>query len=182
MNWASATIFTVGHSTRSTEEFLTLLLAYRCRVLADVRSFPASRRYPHFNRDQLAIALEEVNMTYAHFPRLGGRRRGSEAASPNGGWKNESFRAYADYMLTHEFEEGLADLAAFIGSGPTVLMCAEAVPWRCHRSLIADALLVRGATPVHILGLKRADPHRLTSFAQVDGHRITYPPPTTGLP
>ena len=146
------------------------------RTLVDIRRFPRSRRNPQFNREQLATALTEAGLSYVHLERLGGRRHGLAEDSPNQGWRNPSFRAFADYMLGEDFELGLEELLALVPCGPLALMCAEAVPWRCHRSLVADALLVRGASIEHITGSARPEAHRLTAFAQVNGQRVTYPP------
>ncbi|HET7093135.1 MAG TPA: DUF488 domain-containing protein, partial [Thermomicrobiales bacterium] len=147
------------------------------KTLADVRRMPRSRRNPQFNDDALAAALPAAGIAYVHLPRLGGLRRGLGAASPNAGWRNASFRAYADYMQTAEFAEGLDELRQLTEAGPLALMCAEAVPWRCHRSLIADALVARGVIPREIQIATRAAPHALPPFARVNGERVTYPEP-----
>ena len=173
--WAGASVYTIGHSTRPQEELIGLLRHYDVATLVDVRTVPRSRHNPQFNTDVLAAALPRVGLAYAHLPRLGGLRRGRGAASPNTGWRNAGFRAYADYMQTADFVKGLDELRALTAAGPVALMCAEAVPWRCHRSLLADALLVRGVVPREIQSRTRAEPHQLTPFAQVDGERITYP-------
>lgn len=173
--WAGVTVYTIGHSTRSQEDLIALLRHFGIATLVDVRTMPRSRRNPKFNTDELAAALPREGIAYAHLPRLGGLRRGIGAASPNTGWRNASFRAYADYMQTADFVQGLAELHALTPAGPVTLMCAEAVPWRCHRSLIADALLIRGVVAHDIHSRTRADPHRLTPFAQVEGEWITYP-------
>jgi uncharacterized protein (DUF488 family) len=136
---------------------------------------PRSRHNSQFTQEALAKALPEAGMAYAHLPRLGGLRRGLGAASPNAGWRNASFRAYADYMQTADFAQGLAELRALAAAGPVALMCAEAVPWRCHRSLIADALTIRGVEVREIQSPTRTGVHKLTPFARVDGLRITYP-------
>ncbi|HVY62244.1 MAG TPA: DUF488 domain-containing protein, partial [Planctomycetota bacterium] len=143
--------------------------------VADVRLIPRSRRYPHFADEALARALPERGIRYLPFKDLGGRRRPAKD-SPNAGWRNESFRGYADFMLTLGFAAALGRLEAAAAAQPTATMCAEAVPWRCHRSLIGDALLVRGWTVLDIVGPGRATPHALTRFARVEGTRITYPP------
>ena len=176
----TAKLYTLGHSARSLEELEQLLRAYSIRILADVRRFPRSGRNPQFDDQQLALALPAVGVRYVWMARLGGRRRSQAGAVTNSGWRNLSFRAFADYMLTDEFDRGLADLLELARSGPLAVMCAEAVPWRCHRSLIADALTVRGLAVCHIQGRMRAQPHRLTPFARVDGFRVTYPPPAGG--
>jgi uncharacterized protein (DUF488 family) len=170
-------IYTIGHSTRSLEEFLALLSAHGVQRLADIRTVPRSRHNPQFNRETLPDSLRAAGMEYTHLPGLGGLRR-PRPDSPNAGWKNESFRGYADYMLTPEFEAALLELIALGQAELIALMCAEAVPWRCHRSLVADALTVRGVAVEHILSLKRRNPHRLTPRAVVDGTRILYPPPS----
>ena len=168
------TLYTVGHSTRSLEDFIALLKGHDVAAIADVRRFPRSRNYPHFNDDALAESLPSSGLRYAPVPALGGRRRTS-TGSPNTGWRNEGFRGYADYMLTPPFEQGLAQLAALAAETPTAMMCAEAVPWRCHRSHIADAMLVRGWQVLVVVGDAAPSPHKLTKFAKVDGTRITYP-------
>ncbi len=168
-------MYTLGHSTRTLAELLALLHHYGVATLADVRIMPRSRHNPQFNQEELARALPEAGIAYAHLPRLGGLRRGLGAASPNDGWRNASFRAYADYMQTAGFAQGLEELRVLARDGPVALMCAEAVPWRCHRSLIADALTIRGVEVREIRGATRTEVHMLTPFAQVDGLRITYP-------
>jgi uncharacterized protein (DUF488 family) len=144
-------------------------------LVIDVRKMPGSRRNPHFNRDRLVQILHEAGIGYVHLSGLGGLRRRTPN-SPNAGWKNASFQGYADYMLTPEFERSLEDLLERAGEHRTALMCAEAVPWRCHRSLIADALVVRAVAVEHILSACRTQPHVLRSWAEVRGTRITYPP------
>lgn len=168
-------VLTVGHSNRTLEEFLTLLQAHDATLVVDVRKMPRSRRNPQFNCDALPQSLREVGIGYALIPALGGLRR-RDPDSPNTGWRNASFQAYADYMLTPAFEEGLQELLDRARDQTAALMCAEAVPWRCHRSLIADALVVRGVPVVDVLGASRAQPHALRSWAHVEGTRITYPP------
>jgi len=168
-------MLTVGHSDRTIDDFLGILKQHRVEFVADVRKMPGSRKHPQFNDDALASSLAAVGIGYEHFPGLGGLRRRSPD-SPNTGWRNASFRAYADYMLTANFVASLDALLVRSHQRLTVIMCAEAVPWRCHRSLIADALLVRGVTVNDIYGAARALPHALTSFAHVVGTRITYPP------
>jgi uncharacterized protein (DUF488 family) len=169
-----ATVHTVGHSTRTLDEFTHLLKAHGVVAIADVRRFPGSRRLPHFNADRLASVAPKHGLTYLPCPMLGGRRRPSPD-SVNLGWRNESFRAYADYMQTPEFLEGLQHLIEHASKVPLAMMCAEAVPWRCHRSLIADALSVRGWTVLDIMSPTKATPHKLTPFAKVNGTTITYP-------
>ncbi|HSR26528.1 MAG TPA: DUF488 domain-containing protein, partial [Candidatus Eisenbacteria bacterium] len=145
-------LFTVGHSTRSLDELVSLLREHEITLLADVRTVPGSRRMPHFARAALAAELPGLGIEYVHVPELGGLRR-PRPDSPNGGWRNESFRGYADHMATAEFRAGLARLLEELGRDRNVaIMCAEAVPWRCHRSLVADALLVHGIEARHIIG------------------------------
>jgi uncharacterized protein (DUF488 family) len=172
-------IYTVGHSTRPATEFIVLLVSCDVRQVVDVRTIPRSRHNPQFNSDTLAKALSEVGIGYVHMPSLGGLRR-TTAQSANLGWRNESFRGYADYMQTEAFTAAVDQLIALASSAQTAIMCAEAVPWRCHRSLIADALVVRGIEAVEIVSATRTTPHKLTPFARVDGIDLTYPP--EGLP
>jgi uncharacterized protein (DUF488 family) len=174
---APLVVFTVGHSTRELDDFVRLLQAHAVACVADVRSVPRSRRNPQFNREALPGALCHHGIAYVPLPALGGLRH-SRADSPNGGWRNASFRGFADYMAMPEFAAGLAELIALAEQQRTTIMCAEAVPWRCHRSLIADALLVRGVTVEHILSASRRAPHHLTPWANVSGTTITYPPET----
>ena len=172
-----AVVYTIGHSTRSLEELVSFLQAHGVSCVVDVRTVPRSRRNPQFNRDSLPGDLGQHEIEYVHIAELGGLRR-TVPDSPNTGWENLSFRGFADYMQTGAFEHGLEALLAVAAARPSAIMCAEAVPWRCHRSLIADALLVRGVEVRHILSRTRSQPHRLTSFAVVDGREITYPPGT----
>jgi uncharacterized protein (DUF488 family) len=178
--WPDDSVFTLGHSTLPIERFIALLDAYGIRRLADVRTVPRSRRNPQFNADALASSLRAQNIEYVPLPALGGLRHASKD-SPNTGWRNESFRGYADYMQTRAFEDGLGALIGISREMRTAIMCAEAVPWRCHRSLVADALEVRGIPAVEILSERSARMHKLTPFARVDGTRITYPPEQMGL-
>jgi uncharacterized protein (DUF488 family) len=168
-------IWTIGHSTRSLDEFLGLLASSSIEHLADVRRFPSSQRYPHFNRDALEESLKWVGIAYHHFPDLGGRRGRREPGSPNTAWRVEAFNAYADHMATPAFAAALADLIDRARELRTAIMCSEAVPWRCHRRLVADALCVRGWKVLDIIGPGKVEPHRLTEFARVDGERIIYP-------
>lgn len=168
-------VFTVGHSTRTWKEFLALLRLHGVERVVDVRTIPRSRHNPQFNRETLSRKLRSARIGYVHLRKLGGLRR-AQRDSPNMGWRNASFRGFADYMQTPEFETALEPLIKLAKPKKCALMCAEAVPWRCHRSLIADALLVRGIRVADIVGGKRARPHKLTSFARVRGQRITYPP------
>lgn len=170
-------VCTIGHSTRPIEEFIALLQAHEITQLVDVRTVPRSRHNPQFNKEQLPISLHEVGIRYSHIAGLGGLRR-RQPDSINGGWRNASFRAYADYMQTAEFAENLNQLMTLAAIERCALMCAEAVPWRCHRSLIADALVVRGVRVDEIISLTSCRPHRLTSFAKLDGMQITYPSDT----
>jgi len=190
-------IYTIGHSTRSLEEFLALLKAHRISHLADIRTVPRSRRHPHFAGEALSRSLEEAGILYKHFPGLGGLRK-PRANSPNVAWRHEGFRGYADYMETAEFAAAFDELVAFgagqdrsgalpvpsgggaprVASGGgaprVVIMCAEAVFWRCHRQLVADALVARGADVRHIVSATAPTPHTLTSFARVVDGRVTY--------
>lgn len=161
-----AKLYTIGHSTRTLDDFIKLLKREGVAHLVDVRAFPTSARYPHFNRESLADSLAAEGIAYTHFPALGGRRK-VRRDSHNTLWRNAGFRGYADYMETREFAEALEELLAVAGRERTAIMCAEAVPWRCHRSLIADAAVGRGAEVFHILDAK-AESHRLTSFGRVD--------------
>jgi len=167
-------VWTIGHSTRPLSDFLALLGAHHIGHVVDVRRFPASRRHPHFEREALARALDDLGVGYTHEEDLGGRRT-PRADSPNTGWRAAGFRGYADYMETAPFRAALARLEACSIQLPTTVMCAEAVPWRCHRQLIADALVALGHEVRHILSLQHADVHRLSAFAQVlpDG-RLRY--------
>lgn len=168
-------VLTVGHSTRSIQEFLELLSAHVVTQLVDVRTVPRSRHNPQFNAEPLADRLSPLNIGYAHAPGLGGFRR-AVPDSANTGWRNLSFRGYADYMQTADFAENLLSLIELARQDRVALMCAEAVPWRCHRSLIADALVVRGVATCEIVGPKRLQPHKLTPFARISGHELRYPP------
>ncbi len=178
--WPKNAIFTVGHSTLPLDDFIALLKTYGIGRLADVRTVPRSRHNPQFNSDTLAAALREHNIAYVSLRALGGLRR-PRRDSPNSGWRNESFRGYADYMQTDEFAHGLDELIALSHEQRTAIMCAEAVPWRCHRSLVADALFVRDIPAVEILSPTNWRTHKLTPFAHVDGRSITYPPEQASL-
>jgi uncharacterized protein (DUF488 family) len=169
-----STVLTIGHSTRTLESFLEVLRAHGVKQLADVRTIPRSRHNPQFNRDTLPEALGLAGIAYTHMEQLGGLRH-ARPDSPNTGLRNSSFRGFADYMQTPEFEAGLEKLIQLAGRERTVIMCAETVPWRCHRSLIADALKVRGLEVEHIMSTSRSQPHLLTPFAKVSGIHITYP-------
>ncbi len=167
-------IYTVGHSTLTFEEFVTLLRIFEIRQVVDIRTIPRSRHNPQFNRETLGPALRNRRINYRHLKELGGLRH-ARADSPNQGWRNASFRGFADYMQTPEFEGGLEKLIALAGRRVTSIMCAEAVPWRCHRSLIGDALVVRGIRVEDLFGHGRANPHRVSPMAAVQGKRIFYP-------
>jgi uncharacterized protein (DUF488 family) len=170
-------VLTVGHSTRTLDEFLDLLKAHKVTRILDVRKMPGSTAHPQFNEDTLSVALKRAGIGYVHIPALGGLRR-PRPDSPNGGWHNRSFQGYADYMQTEEFESGLQAVIKSARRHRVALMCAEALPWRCHRSLIADALVVRGIPVEHIMSLTRRQPHTLRPFARVSGTNVTYPPDT----
>jgi len=167
-------ILTIGHSTRPIAVFIRLLKSHGVQRVIDVRTIPRSRHNPQFNRDELSPALHRAKIHYRHLPGLGGLRR-ARADSANTGWRNASFRGYADYMQTAEFEESLARCLALAKQERVVLMCAEAVPWRCHRSLIADALLARGIEAREITSGIRTRPYTLTPWAVVKGTHVTYP-------
>ena len=169
-------VLTVGHSTRPLEEFIALLTPHSVSQLIDVRTVPRSRHNPQFNRETLPIALKNAGIRYAHLPGLGGFRH-THPGSANTGWRNLSFRGYADYMQTPEFAQNLADLIEQAMHERIALMCAEAVSWRCHRSLIADALVVHGIRAQEIVSATRLQDHALTAFARIDGTAITYPSP-----
>lgn len=166
-------IWTVGHSTRSSSELIELLSSFDIEVLVDVRSFPGSRRYPHFNREALQIALPEAGIKYVHLPELGGRRK-ALPNSINVAWRNESFRGYADYMDTPSFRSGVERLLELADTGRTAIMCSEAVWWRCHRSLISDYLKVRGVEVIHILAAGKSEPHPYTSAARLVNGVLSY--------
>ncbi len=167
-------VLTIGHSTRPLADFLAILKAQGVEKVADVRTVPRSRHNPQFNQETLPQALAEAGIGYVHLPGLGGLRH-PRRDSPNLGWRNDSFRGFADYMLTPEFAENLQALIDLAKQARLVLMCAETLPWRCHRSLIADALTVRGLKVEHIISEPKLQEHRLTPFARVEGARITYP-------
>lgn len=174
------TVFTIGHSTRTIDAFLAMLHGHGVQRLLDVRTVPRSRHNPQFARDALAPALLRSGIAYDHVPALGGLRR-PHPDSPNTGWRNTSFRGYADHMQTPGFAAAIDALVARAQHDTVACMCAEAVPWRCHRSLIADALIVRGIDVADITGPTTARPHRLTPFARVTGTTVIYPPPVEAL-
>lgn len=167
-------VLTIGHSTRTLDEFIGLLKAHGATRVADVRTVPRSRHNPQFNKNSLPGSLKNAGLGYVHLPGLGGLRHANRD-SLNMGWRNASFRGYADYMQTPEFERSLEELVQLAKKERIVLMCAEAVPWRCHRSLIADALLVRGIQVEDIMSPTRRQVHKLAPFAKVRGTTITYP-------
>ncbi len=171
----SPIVLTIGHSTRTIEEFIRLLQINLVARVVDVRTVPRSRHNPQFNRDTLPASLKAADIGYTHMAELGGLRHTTKD-SINMGWRNVSFRGYADYMQTPEFQEALDELILLAHQDRIALMCAEAVPWRCHRSLIADALLVRGIRSEDIQSETRCLVHTLTPFAEVHGTTITYPP------
>lgn len=164
---------TIGHSTHSIEEFFHILKAYSIEELVDIRTVPRSRHNPQFDRDSLPGSLAASGIEYRHMPGLGGLRR-ARPDSINTGWRNASFRGYADYMQTPEFKAALAELIELAREKQLAIMCAEAVEWRCHRSLVADALAARGIAVEHIHSAKRAKPHRMTPFANIVGAEIVY--------
>jgi len=168
-------VWTVGHSTRSSEEFVALLTAHRIEALIDVRRYPTSRRYPWFGRETLSEQLSQAGILYLWLPQLGGRRQ-SSLSSKNTALKNRSLRGYADHMETEEFRADIERVIAFAQSFRTALMCAEAVWWRCHRSLIADYLFARGIMVIHILDRKTSAEHTLTPAAKIIGGRLSYEP------
>jgi len=171
------TIWTVGHSTRPIDEFIGLLVTHQINLLVDVRTVPRSRYNPQFNTHTLAQSLREAGLQYRHLPELGGLRK-PKKDSLNDGWRNASFRGYADYMQTDTFHRALEKLMAYGTGTRTAIMCAEAVPWRCHRSLIADALVSRGWEVQHVMSPEKATPHVPTSFAHFEKGTLTYPKPT----
>jgi len=186
-------IWTIGHSTRTIDEFISLLKENKINLLADVRTWPGSKRYPHFNKDALAKSLSEQGIRYEHFPELGGKRK-SKPDSRNTAWRNASFRGYADYMETEQFQNGIERLLNIAGQGAATwavaekrydgseavtpcaiaIMCAEAVWWRCHRSLIADCLKARGVEVLHVLGANKVDPHPYTPAARIVNGELSY--------
>ena len=166
-------IWTVGHSTRGGEEFVEILRAHGVEVLVDVRTYPGSRRYPQFNRDSLAESLRETRIEYKHEPRLGGRRK-PQPDSHNSAWRNEQFRGYADHMETEEFKNGVRELLELAAEKRVAIMCAEAVWWRCHRSLISDYLKAEGHEVIHVLDEKKTEEHPFTSAARVIDGRLSY--------
>ena len=170
-----ATLYTIGHSTRTLDELVEALHAHSIKTLVDIRAFPMSRRLPHFNRESLEKSLPEAGIRYVWMQELGGRRKKSLAESPNLALRNESFRNYADYMLTDEFREGVEKLLEVARQKRTVILCAEGLFWQCHRRLVSDFLAANGATVQHIMPSGELRPHKLTSGAVIDSGRVAYP-------
>jgi uncharacterized protein (DUF488 family) len=168
------TILTIGHSTRTLTDFIDTLKAYHVTLIVDVRSVPRSRHNPQFNKAALLNALKTVGVRYIHMPEIGGLRR-PKPDSVNLAWRNKSFRGYADFMQTNEFTEQLLNLVTLARDNCMAVMCAEALPWRCHRSLIADALVVRNVKVEHILNVNSSISHKLSEWAHAEGTHITYP-------
>ena len=166
-------LWTIGHSTLSIEDFVKRLKSFQIQLLADVRSYPGSRRYPHFNKEKLGASLADAGVRYEHFSELGGRRR-ARPDSLNVAWRNESFRGYADYMETNEFRAGIERLVDIASTQRTAIMCLEAVWWRCHRSLISDYLKVKGIEVNHIMSIGKAEPHPFTSAARIVDGELSY--------
>jgi uncharacterized protein (DUF488 family) len=167
-------IWTIGHSTRAIDDFISLLKENEINLLVDVRAWPGSKRYPQFNKDTLAESLNAHGIRYEHFPELGGKRK-SKPDSRNTAWRNASFRGYADYMETEQFQKGIERLLEVAAeAGPTAIMCAEAVWWRCHRSLIADYLKARGVEVLHVLGANKVEPHPYTSASRIVNGELSY--------
>jgi uncharacterized protein (DUF488 family) len=167
-------IWTIGHSTRDIASFISLLQANGIKLLVDVRTLPGSKRYPQFNKEALADSLGKSGIHYEHFPQLGGRRK-ARPDSRNSAWRNESFRGYADYMETEEFHKGVKRLLDLVAdTNPTAIMCAEAVWWRCHRSLISDYLKARGIEVMHILDANKTESHPYTSAARIVNGKLNY--------
>ncbi len=170
----SAVVFTIGHSTRTLEEFVELLKAYSVNLLVDVRTVPRSRHNPQFNKETLPTSLKQNGIRYIHMPEIGGLRH-PKRDSINLAWKNSGFRGYADYMQTQEFTDNLLKIVALARENCLALMCAEALPWRCHRNLLSDALVVQHIKVEHIISKDSTIDHQLTEFAYVEGTKITYP-------
>lgn len=173
-NEPELTIYTIGHSTRTLNEFLDLLNVYSITLLVDVRTIPRSRHNPQFNKETLPVTLKSYGVKYIHMPEIGGLRH-PKRDSVNIAWKNMGFRGYADYMQTKEFTDNLLKITALERENCLALMCAEALPWRCHRGLISDALVVRHVKVLHIISKDNTITHELTEFAHVEGNQITYP-------
>jgi uncharacterized protein (DUF488 family) len=173
MNDSPPKLWTVGHSTRESEELFGALRSFEIQVLVDVRSFPGSRRYPQFDKEHLKTSLAAGGIEYLHFPELGGRR-GARSDSHNIAWRNKMFRGYADYMETEEFHSGIARLLNVARTRRTAIMCAEAVWWRCHRSLISDYLKAKGVEVAHIMAAGKSEPHPYTSAARIMNGELSY--------
>jgi uncharacterized protein (DUF488 family) len=169
------TLYTIGHSNRDLADFLALLTENEIETLADVRRFPGSRRHPQFSQQNLAATLEKSDIAYTHFPTLGGRRSKRTSTSPNSAWRVAAFAAYADYMLTDEFQTAFTELMQLAARSRTAIMCAEALPWRCHRRLIADQFIARDWTVLDVIGPQNTKPHELPAFATIANHQVTYP-------
>lgn len=169
----SIQVWTIGHSTRSIDDFIEALASQEIKTLVDVRSFPSSRKFPHFNQQALSGSLADVGIEYLHMPELGGRRR-TRKDSTNTAWRNAAFRGYADYMETDAFREGIERLLEVAENGRTAIMCAEAVWWRCHRSMISDYLKSKGVTVTHILSATKTEPHPYTSAARIVAGELSY--------
>ena len=166
-------IYTIGHSTHTLEEFTEMLQSFKIQHLVDVRGLPGSNKYPQFNKENLEVVLPQVGIAYTHLPLLGGRRRVNKD-SKNTRWHNASFRAYADYMETPDFEKGIAELVTIAKSETTAYMCAEALWWRCHRSMISDYLKAKGWQVDHIMGIGKDEPHKYTAPARIMGDKVVY--------
>jgi len=167
-------VYTIGHSTHPIDEFLLILKTYSINLLTDIRTVPRSRHNPQYEQAEFRKSLQRQNIDYVHMPSLGGLRH-ARKDSVNTGWKNASFRGYADYMQTQEFAVAIDELVALAEKSKTAIMCAEAVPWRCHRSLVSDALLIRGLEVIDLLSGTNAKPHKITPLAVIQGQQITYP-------
>lgn len=174
MSSAQKTIWTIGHSTHTIHEFTDILNAFDIRIIADIRSLPGSNRYPHFNKEDLEISLPKLDIEYIHLKNLGGRRK-MKKDSHNLGWRKESFRGYADYMETEDFIKAVKELEEIAFKNRLALMCAEAVWWRCHRSMVSDYLKLNGWKVIHILGINKTEEHPYTQPAKIIHGRLTYP-------
>ena len=173
MEKESKTIWTIGHSTRSFEEFLDMLQSFSIELIADVRSYPGSRRFPQFNKEALEVSLAQHNIQYAHFKNLGGRRN-ANPDSKNTGWRHAAFRGYADYMETNAFKDGIIKLANRALEQRTAYLCSEALWWRCHRSMISDYLRLQGWNVMHIMGIGKSEPHSYTEPARIVDGKLNY--------
>jgi uncharacterized protein (DUF488 family) len=173
VNFEGLEIWTIGHSTRSLEEFLSLLKLHKIAALVDVRHFPGSRKFPHFNRENLEKVLPEQGIEYVHLVELGGRRK-AQKGSPNDNWRHPAFRGYADYMMTEPFSRGIEMLLKIAHKKRTVIMCSEAVWWRCHRGMISDFLKAHGAAVHHIMSATKTEEHPFTSAARIVNGKLSY--------